>query len=166
MRKQSILQKWQLIAALSILFCIPCIAQTNLYFDKAFKSQKKYVFETSDVIFFSAPRSGGESNLCNNRSYRVRDNEVIIQLVSTPASAITIYASSTGSKERTVRSIEVSDNRKNGYTPVTCKINSTVRALNKGCGTIELKGLSIPKGSFVKIYFGENTNISEFEIQP
>jgi len=166
MKKQSFLLRWTTIAIISILFSLSASAQTSLFFGEAFKSKKKYIFDTTDVIYFSTNRSGGESNLCNNRNYRVRDNEVILQVISTSASSIKIHASSTGSKGRTVEGVEVSNNRKNGYTPVKCNITSTVGALNKGCGIIELKGLNITKGSFIRISFGDNTNISEFEIQP
>lgn len=158
--------KRAMLAIFGLLLTFPCMSQTNLFFSDAFKSQKKYVFETKDVIYFSTNRSGGTNNLCNNRDYRIRDHEVIIQLVSTSASAIKIHASSTGSKGRTIKSVEVSNSRKGGYAPIKYETTSTVGALNKGCGTLDIKGINIEKGSFVKINFEENTNISEFEIQP
>lgn len=151
---------------LGLLFSIPVMSQTSLYFSGAFKAKKKYVFETSDVIYFSESRSGADSNLCNNRNYRVRDNEIILHLQSTPASSIVIYGSSTGNQGRTVKSIAISDSRKGNYSPLTCQIESNIGPLNKGCGTIVLKELEIPKGTFVKINFGDNTNISEIEILP
>lgn len=151
---------------LLVTFPLLGMSQTSLFFKEAFEGASKYTFETNDRIYFSSSRSAVASYTCNDRAYRVRDNEIRLYLTSTKVSSIKIHGTSTGSEPRTIVAVEVGQKRGGPFEPVKCNISSTIQALHNGCGMIEVTGLKIPVESYLKIKFNEFVNISEIEIHP
>jgi len=143
-----------------------------------------YTFSTGDVMYAvdATTFSGSNSNTCfaSPANVRAQLKEIILELKSTSASAITVHGMSSGStSNRTIFQVSVADTQAGTYTllddvtSTSTKITSTISG-QASCGTSVVTGLHIAKGKFVKISFctgtsggtTQNLNISGFDITP
>ena len=155
-----------------------------LRFNSKPSSAASYTFSTTDVMYAvdATTMTGSNSNVCfaSPQDIRVQLKEIILNLKSTSATAITVHGMSSGStSNRTILQVSVSDTQTGTYTvldDVTAagtKITSSISG-NTNCGISKVTGLQIAKGQFVKISFctgtsggaTQNVNISGFDITP
>ncbi len=153
---------------------------------KPSSSITSYTFSTGDIFYAldAATMSGSTSNTVFPApdNARVQLKECVISLVSTSASAITVWGSSSGSTSaRTIFQVSVADTKDGTYTLLEDVTTSTniISNINgntgaNGMNMSKVTGLSIAKGKFVKITFTtstsggstQNVNISGFDITP
>jgi hypothetical protein len=143
-----------------------------------------FTFSTGDILYpvDASTMSGSNSNTCfaSPNNVRVQLKEIILELKSTSASAISVHGMSSGATStRTIYKVSVADSKNGTYallddvTLANTKITSTIDG-QAACGTSTVTGLHIAKGKFVKIIFctgksggdTQNVNISGFDITP
>lgn len=157
-----------------------CPAQVSLFFESSATGYPiNYTFSTGDIVHFTAGKNTGTSNTCEGseagvvRPNRIQDTTPTLELKSTSASSIIIYGKSSSSSHREVHKVETATALDGTYTDITSSLTITNAMRYANCGKITIEGLSLSKGSFVKIYIttddgvtAASTNISEFYITP
>lgn len=137
-----------------------------------------YTFATTDKAHaVSGNLSNSGSNLCAGALRRTQVNSIILELVSTSASAITIHGQSSGASTRTILEVSVADTKEGTYTVLDNVTNASTNitsniANSSSCGTTTVTGLNIPVGKFVKFTFCTsasstalaNVNVSGFDV--
>ena len=141
-------------------------SDVDMYFGTDFGTSTSYTFGTTDVVYADA--SGGSmtastSSLCGSASKRTQLTSVILNNQRS-VSAIVIDGTSSGTSSRTLSTIETASSLGGTYSALTCTKSSTITGAT--CGIINISGLNIPSGSFIRLTFNGNLNLSQFTITP
>ena len=133
-----------------------------------------YTFASSDVFYGVTPIaiSANTSNICTVNTVSVakrsQHSVVMIKLNSTDINVLNIVGiSNSSSATRTLSSIDITSDTTtswNNVSSATYTINSVIPISTSGCGTINVTGLNIAKGKYVKLTFNGSVNISGFYI--
>lgn len=162
----------KIVLSLLLMFfvCINANSQTVMRFDATFTGNPvSYTFTSTDIAYANATGgtfSTSSSNLCSGALRRTQVSTMILKLVSTSASSISIPAQSSGSSIRTLTVLETSSTLNGTYTtiPAANYTTSSTVTSSSACGTIEISGLNIPAGTFVRFTFSGNTSVSGFDV--
>jgi len=164
------MRKFLLPFVLVVLSSFSLQAQTSMRFAANFTGNPvSYTFTSNDIAYFNA--TGGTfstsgSNLCSGALRRTQLSTMILNLTSTSASAISIPGQSSGSSARTLTLLETATTLNGTYTTIPAASYTTSSTINSSsaCGTIEISGLNIPSGSFVRFTFSGNVSVSGFDV--
>ncbi len=163
------MRKITLLSSFLFFLVIVTNAQTtNMRFGADFTgSPASYTFTSTDVAHpTSSTFSTSSNNLCVGASRRTQISSIILRLVSTSAGTISIQGQSSGSTQRTLTKLETASSLAGTFTEIPAANYTTSSTISSSstCGTLDISGLTIPVGTYIKFTFSGNINVSGFDV--